>query len=184
MSIIGDATIQTPHLTYLKSAYKLIVSFFQLFQKRVSFRSSRKFLINSEMSGLLVSNRSEHCNTSLLQVSHHLQPIYHFLPFQTPRLIFQMTQPDPNTEFFIAYFSQDGRRFTLVNPPNHIELSLGARLRSALPNKILSDNAVEEYTRVIEIKRKPNSNGQFYRFYGLTLFTLYSALVFQCQRSK
>ena len=122
--------------------------------------------------GILISNCGQHCNTSLLQVSHRRQPIYHFLPFQTPRLIFQMTQPDPNTEFFIAYFSQDGRRFTLVNPPNHIELSIGARLRSVLPNKILSDNVVEEYTRVIEIKRKPNSNGQLYKFYGLTLHSL------------
>jgi hypothetical protein len=83
-----------------------------------------------------------------------------------------MTQPDPNTEFFIAYFSQDGRRFTLVNPPTHIELSIGARLRSVLPNKILSDNVVEDYTRVIEIKRKPNSNGQLYKFHGLTLNSL------------
>ena len=91
-----------------------------------------------------------------------------------------MTQPDPNTEFFIAYFSHDGRRLTLVNPPNHIELSMGARLRSALPNKVLSDNAVEEYTRVIEIKRKPNSNGQLYRFYELTLHSL--PFFFQCQK--
>jgi hypothetical protein len=60
----------------------------------------------------------------------------------------------------------------MVNPPTHIELSIGARLRSVLPNKILSDNAVEEYTRVIEIKRKPNSNGQLYKFYGLTLHSL------------
>ena len=85
-----------------------------------------------------------------------------------------MTQPDPDSEFFIAYFSQDGRRFTLVNPPNHIELSVGARLRSALPNKILSDIAVEEYTRVIEIKRKPNSNGQLYKFYELILHSYLS----------
>ncbi|KAF8807390.1 hypothetical protein BYT27DRAFT_7189478 [Phlegmacium glaucopus] len=107
----------------VRHAYKLIVSFFQLFQKRgYSFQTA----VN--------------------------------IATPTPRLIFQMTQPDPNTEFFIAYFSHDGRRFTLVNPPNHIELSMGARLRSALPNKILSDNAVEEYTRVIEVKRKPNSN--------------------------
>jgi len=107
----------------VRHAYRLIVSIFQLFQKRgYSFQTA----VN--------------------------------IATPTPRLIFQMTQPDPSTEFFIAYFSQDGRRFTLVNPPNHIELSIGARLRSVLPNKILSDNVVEEYTRVIEIKRKPNSN--------------------------
>jgi hypothetical protein len=91
-----------------------------------------------------------------------------------------MTQPDPNTEFFIAYFSQDGRRFTLVNPPTHIELSIGARLRSVLPNKILSDNVVEDYTRVIEIKRKQNSNGQLYKFYGLVLHSLLG--IFQRQK--
>ena len=129
------------------------------------------------MSGILISNCGQHRNTSLLQVSHRRQPIYHFLPFQTPRLIFQMTQPDPNIEFFIAFFSQDGRRFTLVNPPNHIELSIGARLRSVLPNKILSDNVVEDYTRVIEIKRKPNSNGQLYKFYW-TDSTLLTCLFF------
>jgi hypothetical protein len=137
-------------------------------------------LVNLRTSGILVSNRGQHCNTSLLQVSHRRQPIYHFLPFQTPRLIFQMTQPDPNTEFFIAYFSQDGRRFTLVNPPTHIELSIGARLRSVLPNKILSDNVVEDYTRVIEIKRKQNSNGQLYKFYGLVLHSLLG--IFQRQK--
>ena len=135
------------------------------------------------MSGILISNCGQHRNTSLLQVSYRRQPIYHFLPFQTPRLIFQMTQPDPNIEFFIAFFSQDGRRFTLVNPPNHIELSIGARLRSVLPNKILSDNVVEDYTRVIEIKRKPNSNGQLYKFYW-TDSTLLTCIFFQRRKLK
>ncbi|KAF8168112.1 hypothetical protein B0H34DRAFT_792758 [Crassisporium funariophilum] len=75
----------------------------------------------------------------------------------TPRLIFQVTQPDPNAEFFLAYFSQDGRRVTLMNPPNHIEYSMGARLRNALPRNLVADRVVEESNRVIEVKRKPGS---------------------------
>ncbi|KAF8974047.1 hypothetical protein BDZ97DRAFT_1648230 [Flammula alnicola] len=76
----------------------------------------------------------------------------------TPRLIFQVTQPDSRAQFFLAYFSQDGRRFTLIEPPNDLDISISARLRSAFPHKILSDNAVEEYTRAFEVRRKPNSN--------------------------
>ncbi|KAF8198966.1 hypothetical protein BJ912DRAFT_1055087 [Pholiota molesta] len=75
-----------------------------------------------------------------------------------PRLIFQVTQPDPRAHFFIAYFDHEGTRFTLIEPPNHIDISIGARLRSALPHKILSDQPMDEYARVIEIRKKPNSN--------------------------
>ncbi|KAF9535317.1 hypothetical protein CPB83DRAFT_841563 [Crepidotus variabilis] len=75
----------------------------------------------------------------------------------TPRLLFQVTKPD-DSEFFLAFFSQEGRRLTLINPPQHIDLSMGARLRSSFGKKIQSDNVVEEYMRVIDLKRRPNSN--------------------------
>lgn len=68
-----------------------------------------------------------------------------------------MTQPNERIVFFIAYFSQEGRRLTLIDPPNHIDISIGARLKSLFPRK-MSDDVVEENTRVIEIKRKPNNS--------------------------
>lgn len=72
---------------------------------------------------------------------------------QTPRLIFQVTKP-ANAVFFIAFFSQDGRKVTFVEPPNPVDISIGAQLRSALPFNHVSDNIVEENTRVLEVKRK------------------------------
>ncbi|CAA7265814.1 unnamed protein product [Cyclocybe aegerita] len=74
----------------------------------------------------------------------------------TPRLIFQMTKPD-QAEFFLGFLSQDGRRITLIHPPNHIDIYIGARLRTALPKRVLSDDVVDEYMRVIELKRRPNT---------------------------
>ncbi|KAH9486947.1 hypothetical protein JR316_0001013 [Psilocybe cubensis] len=71
----------------------------------------------------------------------------------TPRLIFQVTKP-ANAVFFIAFFSQDGRKITLIDPPNPVDLSIGAQLRSALPTSHVSDNVVEENTRVLEVRRK------------------------------
>lgn len=69
-----------------------------------------------------------------------------------------MTQPNERIVFFIAYFSQEGRRLTLIDPPNHIDISIGARLKSLFPRKIQSDDVVQENTRVIEIKRKSNNS--------------------------
>jgi len=60
--------------------------------------------------------------------------------------------------FFIAYFSHEGRRLTLIDPPNHIDISIGAHLKSVFPRKIKSDDVVEDSTRVIELKRKPNNS--------------------------
>ncbi|KAF8905569.1 hypothetical protein CPB84DRAFT_1893187 [Gymnopilus junonius] len=71
----------------------------------------------------------------------------------SPRLVFQVTQPAPS-EFFLSFFSQDGRKLTLINPPNRVDLSIGAHLRSALPNSNVIDNVIEEETRVIEVKPK------------------------------
>lgn len=77
---------------------------------------------------------------------------------QSPRLLFQVTQPNERMVFFIAFFSHDGRRLTLVDPPNHIDISIGARLKSLFPRKIKSDDVIEESTRVIEMRRKPNNS--------------------------
>ncbi|KAF9056145.1 hypothetical protein BJ165DRAFT_1398878 [Panaeolus papilionaceus] len=107
-----------------RNAYKLIVSFFRLFQTRgYSFQTA----VN--------------------------------ITTPAPRLIFQVTQPDPKAEFFLAYISQEGRRFTVVSPPQQIEISIGVRLRSALHRKVVTENPSEEDdSRIIEIKKKPNSN--------------------------
>jgi len=73
--------------------------------------------------------------------------------FQSPRLLFQVTSPH-EAEFFIVYFSQEGRRITLIDPPGRVELSIGAHLRNALPYSYVSEEVVEEANRVIEVKRK------------------------------
>ncbi|KAF6766050.1 hypothetical protein DFP72DRAFT_1057244 [Ephemerocybe angulata] len=76
-----------------------------------------------------------------------------------PRLIFGVEIPDNTSSFFLAFFNSSGSRFTLVNPPSHIDLSLGAQLKAALPRKIVTDHVEQSNLRIIEVKRKPNSNG-------------------------
>jgi hypothetical protein len=50
----------------------------------------------------------------------------------------------------------------LVNLPQSIELTLGARLRSQFERKISSVEVQDEFLRVFEIRRRPNSNGSFH----------------------
>ncbi|KAF9478530.1 hypothetical protein BDN70DRAFT_859951 [Pholiota conissans] len=128
----------------IRQTYKLIVAFFSLFQdKGYSFQTA--------------VNISSPVRTILHPLSLWASRLTNYYS-QTPRLIFQVTQPDPRAHFFIAYFDHDGTRFTLIDPPNHIDMSIGARLRSALPPKSFYDKPMEEYARVIELKKKPNSN--------------------------
>lgn len=70
-----------------------------------------------------------------------------------------MTAQDFASGFFLAYFSQGGRRLTLINPPATIDISLGAHLKAVLPRKIASDEATEENLRVIEVKRRNTFGG-------------------------
>ena len=79
---------------------------------------------------------------------------------QSPRFLFQVTKPDVS-EFFVAFFSQEKKRLTLVNLPQSLELTLGARLRSQFERKISSVEVADESFRVFEIRRKPNSSGSF-----------------------
>ncbi|TFK41174.1 hypothetical protein BDQ12DRAFT_710985 [Crucibulum laeve] len=72
-----------------------------------------------------------------------------------PRLVFQVVQPDAHSNFFMAYFSQSGRRFTLIDPPEHIDLTLAAELRAILPTNNHSDDS---NNRIFELK-KINSYG-------------------------
>jgi hypothetical protein len=72
-----------------------------------------------------------------------------------------VTKPD-DSEFFVAFFSQEKKRLTLVHLPQSIELTLGARLRSLFERKVSSVEVHDESFRVFEIRRKPNSNGSFH----------------------
>lgn len=72
----------------------------------------------------------------------------------SPRLIFQVLAPDLTSQFFVAYFSQGGRRLTLINPPGHIDLSIGAMLKDVLRSRISADYVVDENIRVIEVRKK------------------------------
>ena len=77
-----------------------------------------------------------------------------------PRLVFEATATDPDSEFFLAFFSKGGRQFNLVNPPSHIDLSLGAHLKAALPHRIARDEVEEDTNvRAIEVKKKRYSGG-------------------------
>lgn len=73
--------------------------------------------------------------------------------------MFCVESPDPESHFFLAFFSSSGRRFTLVNPPSHIDLSLGAQLKASLPRKITTDHVEQSNLRVIEVKRKIGNSG-------------------------
>lgn len=65
-----------------------------------------------------------------------------------------MTSQDYTSEFFLAYFSQGGRRLTLINPPAHIDISIGAQLKVVLPRRIGIDEVVQDNLRVVEVKRR------------------------------
>lgn len=77
---------------------------------------------------------------------------------QYPRLVFEATATDSESEFFLAFFSKGGRQFNLVNPPSHIDLSLGAHLKTVLPHRIARDEIEEDgkdsNIRAIELKKK------------------------------
>ena len=74
--------------------------------------------------------------------------------------MFEATATDADSEFFLAFFSKGGRQFNLVNPPSHIDLSLGAHLKAALPHRIARDEIEEDSNvRAIEVKKKRYSGG-------------------------
>jgi hypothetical protein len=75
--------------------------------------------------------------------------------------VFCVESPDPESHFFLAYFSSSGRRFTLVNPPSHIEFSLGAHLNAALPHKIKTGQAEHSNLKVLEVKRKLSGSSMY-----------------------
>jgi hypothetical protein len=75
-----------------------------------------------------------------------------------------VTSQDFASSFFLAYFSQGGRRLTLINPPAPIDISLGAHLKAVLPRKIATDEPTEENLRVIEVKRRNTFGGRHFFF--------------------
>ncbi|KAJ7487585.1 hypothetical protein B0H11DRAFT_1100274 [Mycena galericulata] len=74
-----------------------------------------------------------------------------------PRLIFQMTYVDLVSSFFLAFFSRGGRRVSLINPPPHIAVGFGPKLRALLPNQaeIVEDRGMV----VVETKREIGATG-------------------------
>ncbi|RDB28702.1 hypothetical protein Hypma_015538 [Hypsizygus marmoreus] len=75
-----------------------------------------------------------------------------------PRLIFEVTPEDRTSQFFLAYFSQGGRRLTLIKPPEIIDDTLGSQLKAVLPRKITED-LVDDDLRVIEVKKRGGFGG-------------------------
>ncbi|KAJ7706198.1 hypothetical protein B0H17DRAFT_1293261 [Mycena rosella] len=76
---------------------------------------------------------------------------------QQPRLIFQITNSDRTSIFFLAYFSRGGRRVSLINPPHHIATAFGPTLKVYLPNQV---EVIHETGMVtVETKREMAGTG-------------------------
>ncbi|KAF8898760.1 hypothetical protein BD779DRAFT_35450 [Infundibulicybe gibba] len=71
-----------------------------------------------------------------------------------PRLIFEGTEADDTSQFFLAYLSRGGSCFTIIDPPPSIDVSFGALLNRVLPHKIARNEVVGTTTRVVELKRR------------------------------
>ncbi|KAJ7103547.1 hypothetical protein B0H15DRAFT_926740, partial [Mycena belliarum] len=69
-----------------------------------------------------------------------------------PRLIFRMTKMDKESIFFLAYFSRGGRRVSLINPPHHIAIAFGSKLKGFLPNRV--EVVHEKGMVIVETKRE------------------------------
>jgi len=66
-------------------------------------------------------------------------------PIQPPRLVFAETRdPGVYIDHFVAYFSRNGKKLTLVDPPQELREVIGSRLRSAWPHKISADRTPED----------------------------------------
>ncbi|KAJ7932412.1 hypothetical protein B0H13DRAFT_1593279, partial [Mycena leptocephala] len=74
-----------------------------------------------------------------------------------PRLIFQATPGDKRSVFFLAYFSRRGRRVSLINPPRHIAVAFGPKLRAFLPNQI--EVSEDKDMLIVETKREIGGPG-------------------------
>ncbi|KAF9229266.1 hypothetical protein BS17DRAFT_688434 [Gyrodon lividus] len=70
-----------------------------------------------------------------------------------PQLVFRDVAADENSDFFVAYMSRSGHKMTLVRPPRRVGEQLGPRLRGAWPFKIAAQNASEDETYSVELKR-------------------------------
>lgn len=70
-----------------------------------------------------------------------------------PRLVFEVAATEQR-EFVLTFFSSGGRKWTLVNPPNHLDLAVGAQLKAALPRKLSTDHIETSNLRIIEVKKR------------------------------
>ncbi|KAF7347846.1 hypothetical protein MVEN_01542200 [Mycena venus] len=74
-----------------------------------------------------------------------------------PRLVFQSSQSDRLSVFFLAYLSRGGRRISLINPPRHIATAFGPRLRAFYPNQI--EVSHDDDILIVESKREIGAAG-------------------------
>lgn len=78
---------------------------------------------------------------------------YYDFYFYKPRLAFGSSHdPGEYVRHFVAYFSRDGRKLTLIDPPHNIGETIGGRMRVALPHKIASDKAVDNGIYTIALR--------------------------------
>lgn len=88
----------------------------------------------------LVLRFCEHCQyrtTCSFDPFTKPQYVVETLILKPPRLVFVETN-DPGmwVNHFVAYFSRNGRKLTLVDPPPHVGAGIGPRLRLAWPHKV------------------------------------------------
>jgi len=74
-----------------------------------------------------------------------------------PRLIFQITNADPSSTFFLAYFSRGGRRVSLIKPPYSIAVAFGPKLKALLSNR--AEVSQDKGMINVEIKRDVGGTG-------------------------
>ncbi|KAF8078638.1 hypothetical protein FPV67DRAFT_68256 [Lyophyllum atratum] len=92
----------------------------------------------------------------------------------SPRLVFEVTSEDRTSQFFLAYFSQGGKRLTLIKPPTVVDDTLGSQLKAFLPRKI-TEEPIGEDMRVIEVKKLgtggPEVEPQFFLMHVLKILS-------------
>ncbi|KAF5385193.1 hypothetical protein D9615_001511 [Tricholomella constricta] len=92
----------------------------------------------------------------------------------SPRLVFEVTSQDRTSEFFLAYFSQGGRRLHLIKPPTIVDDTLGSQLKAYLPRKI-TEGPLDENMRIIEVVKHgpgvPEVEPQFFLMHVLKVLS-------------
>ncbi len=70
-----------------------------------------------------------------------------------PRLVFSVTKPDPDIEFFMIAFSNNRRHIRLINHPDPLGPTISELLRDQFPRRVTSASWDESDMYKIELNR-------------------------------